>query len=404
MKQFRRRFIVNAMLAFTILLVLIIGGIVLMSYIQLERDADDFINQMLKDTREFVVPAAPPMFGYQPETRMAPAGFCDLSVSAEGQILRQDIRGISEPDRLDLTSMVEYILSSGKERGKVGIYKFGLTSGADETRIILLDNSVQMQALYSMLRSACMIGMLCLALMFLILQPIAAHAARANLASQERERQFITNASHEMKTPVAVIQSNIEAMELMCGETKWSRNIHHQALRLNHLIAQLLLLERMDEQALRGKAGPVDLAAIIQNVSEDMQELLAHRGLTLRLEAPGARNIRGYQEALVQLIHILLDNAARYAQPDTQVVMKLSCEHKAIRLVCENQVVSLPNCPPEQLFARFHRGGIARQEGDMGCGIGLSAAGSIAALHRGRIEAIYPDEHTFRIVVKLPNA
>lgn len=401
MKQMKSRLIAGAMIAFSILMILIIGGIMVFGYIQMENEGDSFISRMLEDAPPYTRTQDPPMFGYKPQTRSAPAGYYDLLIDEDGRITRQDAIGIFDQDSLNIDTVVQTILQSPAERGKLGSYKYGVGETEKSRRIILLDRSIQLRALYAVLRSASMVGLICLVLMFLILQPIARHMAKADMAAQERERQFITNASHELKTPVAVIQSNIEALEMMQGENKWSRNVHHQVVRLNHMIAQMLLMERIDEQRTKQKPQPVDLACIIRNVSAEMRELMDRRGLHLTVRFGDMLKIRGYEEALTQLLRILLDNAAKYAAEDSQILLSVSAEKKDAVLVCENQVDALPACAPDRLFERFHRGGITRQPGDLGCGIGLSAAMGIVEMHRGHIEASYPDEHTFRITAKL---
>lgn len=402
MKEMKRRLITGALIAFTILLILIIGGIVIFGHIQMENEGDAFIDRMLNEAPPFMRRSGLPIFGYQPKMRNAPAGYYDLLIDDAGQITRQDAIGIFDQDSADVSSMVQTILQNGTERGKLGSYKYGVGATDESMRIILLDQSIQLHAMTSILRGAVMVGLICLILMFLILQPIARYIARLDMAAQERERQFITNASHELKTPVAVIQSNIEALEMMQGENKWSRNVHHQVIRLNHMIAQLLMMERIDEHRTRQKPQSVELACIIHQVSAEMHELMEQRQLNTAINCEGSLKIRGYEEALTQLLWILLDNASKYASEGSTVLLNASMAKKDAVLICENRVAALPDCPPEQLFERFHRGGIIRQPGDLGCGIGLSAAMGIVAMHRGDIGASYPDTHTFRITVKLP--
>ncbi|MDO5435756.1 MAG: HAMP domain-containing sensor histidine kinase [Clostridia bacterium] len=402
MKQLKRRLVAGAMIAFAILLVLIIGGIVIFGQVQMENDTDMFIDRMLSEKPPEKPQSGPPIFGYRPENRSAPAGYFDLLIDSDGTTIRQKAFGILDQDSTDIESMTERVMRDEKNRGKIGIYKYGKSETNGVTRIILLDNAIQIQTMYSILRSAAIVGLVCLVLMFFILQPIARYIARANMASQERERQFITNASHELKTPVAAIQANIEAMEMVRGEDKWSRNAHHQVLRLNHMISQLLMMERIDETRMKQRPVPVDLTALIRSVSAEMRELMEQRQLQLEVQCAEKLWVSGNEEALTQLLRILLDNAAKYAEQASRVTLSVIPGKKDMTLQCENRVETLPACAPEKLFERFERGGIQRKPDDRGCGIGLSAAASVVSMHHGNIGASYPDEHTFAISVRIP--
>lgn len=402
MKQYRRRFVVSAMLAFFILLILIIIGIVMMSYNQMNKSSESFLDHILADDRFSFQPSPNPIFGYHPEQRNSPGGFYDITADRNGKILKQEMHGIYDPDALNITETLPGILLKNSEYGKIGSYMYKAKPVPDGIRIVLVDNAFQMQALVAMIRSAMIVGAACMIMMFLILQPIAYRAARANMSSQEKERQFITNASHELKTPVAVIQANAEAMEMINGENKWSRNICQQTTRLNHMISQLLLLEKTDEQVMKGKKEQVDLCDVAENTIAEFKDLFAREGISLDTDLPSELPIYGYKAALEQLFHILTDNAVRYAQGGSNVYLGIKDSRKVAITVFENQVDALPQCAPEQLFERFHRGNISRKPGDIGSGIGLSAAEAIVSHHHGKIEASYPDEHTFRITVKLP--
>lgn len=164
----------------------------------------------------------------------------------------------------------------------------------------------------------------------------------------------------------------------------------------------LLLMEKMDEQLLKATTVPVELRALTHAAVQEVHDLFAQRGITLRMALPNELRFQGHTEALAQLLHILLDNAARYAAENTEAVLAVQQVKNTVQLTLENQVEALPDCPPEQLFERFYRGGIIRKQGDMGCGIGLSAAAGIVTLHRGQITVNYPDAHSFRITVLLP--
>lgn len=402
MKQYKRRFVISSMLAFFILLMLIFIGVVLVSYMQMNRSSESFLDHILADERFSYQPAQNPIFGYHPGRRNSPGGFYDITADSDGRILKQEMRGIYDPDELDIDATIHKILQNESGYGKISSYMYKTRQIHDGIRIVLVDNAFQMQALVAIIRSAVIVGGLCMLLMFLILQPIAYHAAQAYMSSQEKERQFITNASHELKTPVAVIQANTEAMEMISGETKWSRNIHQQTVRLSHMISQLLLLEKTDEQVMKYKKEQIDLCDTAKRAMAEFQDLSARNNIILHVDMPSELMIYGYREAFEQLFHILFDNAVRYAKESSEIHLDIKSNRAGAFIILENQVEMLPQCAPEQLFERFRRGNVTRKPDDMGSGIGLSAAEAIVSHHHGKIAASYPDEQTFRITINLP--
>lgn len=158
-RMLRRRFIWGAMGAFSILLVLVIGGMIVASYMMLERDSERFLSMMLDNRNGYTQPASPAMFGYEPGERMFPAGFYDIATDATGEIVSVQSRGIVEDAGVSVQNCVAEILRTTGDSGKVGAYKYRVRRNADgSARMILLDNAIALQGLYNMLRGALAVG------------------------------------------------------------------------------------------------------------------------------------------------------------------------------------------------------------------------------------------------------
>lgn len=398
-RMLRRRFIWGAMGAFSILLILVIGGMIATSYMMLERDADRFLTMMLDNATGYSQPASPAMFGYEPGERMFPAGFYDIATDTTGEIVSVQSRGIVEDAGVSVQNCVAEILRTAGDSGKVGAYKYRVLRSEDGTaRMILLDNAIALQGLYNTLRGALAVGAVCWVLLLLILQPVATKVARSYAKNVELQKQFITNASHEIKTPVAIILANLDALELHGGESRWSTNIRAQVGRMSDMLRQLLMLARMDEAQLHMQEERVDFAAIVLNILHTYDEQLEARSLSLVTQVPPTLPVRGNREALEQLLVVLLDNAVQYANPNGRISVDLQAARGRVRLAVENTVETLPACEPDALFERFYRGDAAHSQSSGGCGIGLSAARSIVQMHGGRIHGSYPQQNVLRIV------
>ena len=225
------------------------------------------------------------------------------------------------------------------------------------------------------------VGLLCWLLMLLLVILLSRRAIYPIAQSIERQKQFVTNAGHEIKTPLAIIAANTEAMELYQGESKWSKNIHTQVQRLNTLMQQLLQLSRMEEGGTEKVAAEFSFSALLAEAIRPFQEPLALRGVVLTVDIQPDVQLYADKDAILQLISILLDNAVKYSKDGGQVVVLLQKTERHPVLQIKNTCVALPDTAPERLFDRFYRGDAARTQKNGGYGIGLSMAQAIVAAH-----------------------
>ena len=414
-RALRRRFILGAMLALAILLLLLNCGVIAGSYLQMERRWDQTLERLMEmPEMQMGARPEPPMegprepkdklmlFGYEIPAHGPQEAYYLVRVDADGG-MEVDARGVAETDGEALQEVVNEILASGEEAGKLDMYKFALRRMEDGGALVaLLDNSAPLQALLGMLGPMMIVNALGLLGMFLILLPLSKRMVRSYAVNIEKQKQFITNAGHEIKTPVAIIQSNIDAMELIQGENKWSRNIQGQVERLRALLNDLLALARLDEGRAEQKRTQVELGALVAEAIEAERERCAARKLCVRSEIAEEICLRGDARGLGQLVNVLMDNAVQYADAGGWIEVRLEKSSRRVRLTLRNSVSRLPDCPPERLFERFYRGDSARTQGTAGCGVGLSAAQSIVEAHKGRIALVYEDAHTVRVSVELP--
>ena len=214
----------------------------------------------------------------------------------------------------------------------------------------------------------------------------------------EKQRQFVTNAGHEIKTPLAIIQANTDAMELHQGPSKWSQNIRVQTLRLTGLMENLLTLARMDEV----KAPPaqrVELSSLAQEVCQSFREGSAQRNIQMEEAIAPDIVLQANREQMVQLLSILLDNGIKYTEPGGKLALSLQKEGKKVRLRVRNGPTQIPEGDLSRMFDRFFRGDLARTQKGGGYGIGLSAAQAIVGAWGGTITATVEGKNTMVFTV-----
>ena len=406
-KYYRRRLILVAMMAFLILLVLVISGIFLFSYLQMEHETSRTVQSLLSppeyDFQKFGNAQFPGAFEIMRGQPMFPSSYYDIIADQDGTVLSCESSGFPDEMENDIQASVLQVLATGKSSGRWSSFKFGIQETADgQLHIILMNISIQIQMLFSMARSALIIGAGLMVLLFIILLPVTAKAASLLIQNTEKQKQFITDAGHELKTPVAVIRSNLDVMELLQGKSNWSANIRSQVDRLDGLVKQLLLLARLDEKQWAGKTSDVDFSNELKNEASIYDETVLQKELELKTDIAEGLHIHAEEESIRQLIHVLLDNAMQYTPPGGSVWINAGKEKRTLRLEVTNTVDAFPQIEPERLLDRFTRGDTARSRKNGGTGIGLSTAKSVVDLYHGEITVSYLGESLFQVIVKLP--
>ena len=401
-KILKRRFILGAMASFLILTILLVSSIVLLIHIRQDSQTDSFLDGLLTNDTRLVQSPPPDWFGYHFTQPTLPVGFYMLTLNQDGTILSIERNGILQDTEDDLEPLIQSILEAETTRGKLGAFKYGYVEDDDTIRLVLLDQTMQIASLYDVLKMGAVVGLISMLVLLLILQPIAGRVADQWLKKTEQQKQFITNAGHELKTPVAIIMSNADALELISGESKYSRNIQQQAKRLDQLIKQLMTIVHADEMLYHEQKERIDFSELIQDELNVFTESASAHEMALKADIEPLCMLKGNREKLRQLLHTLMDNAVQYGQQGGEINIALCKVRKRLMLTISNPVDTLPACPPQTLFERFYRAGGAKKQNETGWGVGLSAADSIVQLHQGKCKITYPDAHTFCVKVTLP--
>ena len=291
------------------------------------------------------------------------------------------------------------VYESGKSEGRAGRFRYllGERPAGQGSFLLFLDTSGEIGSYLRVLLLSGGTGLVCWGVMLGLVVVLSRRAIRPIVENIERQKQFVTNAGHEIKTPLAIIQSNTEALELYQGESKWSRNIKTQTRRLDGLMKNLLTLARMDEGAGQTKTEDLSLSDLTARAIRDFTQPMEARKLILRADVQPEVWMQGDPAQLEQLLSLLMDNAVKYADEGGTVWVSLQKQEKRVCFSVRNTCGTLPDVPPEKLFDRFYRFDAARTQKTGGYGIGLAVARSIAAANRGTLWARYdsPNQISF---------
>ena len=407
-RYFRTRIMLSSLFSFLILFIVAVMGIFLFSYYRMERETDQFIQNMLSskgEEHDLFIRNAPPMFGYEPGSRRYPSGFYDMIFAEDGIVLESTRLGITEEVETDILDQVTAAILAGTLNGKKGSYKYGALSNEDgSTHVILLDISIQLRQIYDTLKSAMLVVAGLFVLLVLILLPVSSRIADVFIRNTEQQRQFITDAGHDLKTPVAIAKANLDVLELSQGKTKWSGNIRNQVDRLELLVQKLLMMAKLDEMQSILRKQSFSLTETLNNLWQEYLPAMQEKQIAGQAMVPEGIGLIADQEMTASMVRLLLDNAVQYTEPGGEINLTCTAEKHRVCLTVRNSVSRLPAGKPEDLADRFVRGNTARTQKTGGSGIGLAAVKRIAALHHGKLMIDYPDERHFQIRVDLPRS
>ena len=360
-KQLQKKFIVSAMLAVTILLVVLIGGINVFNYLTTSNDNDRLMEmlcysfetstkwnadttdntqppQSINSTRQNTTDATgnqndtgfvpqdngtkPPDdkknngFGRHDKNAVDSARYAAVAIDKNGNIIRTDVTHISSLTEEEATAITEALKNTASGTGTYNgfLYRISETKRAEGKVIILLDNGMQISSFFTVLFISAGAGIFGWLLMLLLVILLSKKTIAPVARSIEKQKQFVTNAGHEIKTPLAIILANTDAMELHNGENKWSRNIRAQTLRLSGLMQNLLMLAKMDESSTKLPMCSFDISTAAEDTVNAFIEPAALKGVMIEQDIQKGLQLNGNRDSIVQLMTVLLDNAVKYTE------------------------------------------------------------------------------------------
>lgn len=403
MKKLRVQLVAAAMLSLFLVLTVIVGGLHLINYRQIVRDADAVLNILAENGGVFpkIVPHKGEGGGrvFSPELPYE-SRFFSVFFSESGQVVMVDTGRIAAVDTAAAIAYARGVYDGGRARGFQDDYRFLLQSTESGARAIFLDCGRGLSAFRtSLLGSAgvSLAGLLCvLGLLLLfsgrIIRPVA--------ESYEKQKRFITDAGHEIKTPLSIISADAEVLALDVGENEWLSDIRKQTGRLSELTASLIALSRMEETAQALPRIDFPLSDVVSEAAQSFQAPAKLQSKQFSLHIQPLLTLRGDEKAIRQLTGILLDNALKYSPEGGAVSLSLEKQGRCARLCVFNTAAVSPEALP-RLFDRFYRADPSRNSSG-GYGIGLSIAKAIVSAHKGRIAAASPDGRSLEITALLP--
>lgn len=309
--------------------------------------------------------------------------YCVIRLNKDGTLHEWKTESTDVYDDAVVATLLETITATGKTEGRVGSQAFRMEERKYGALIVAMDVSPEDGYAASLLRITLIAGSIAWALLSLLTVLLIRRTLRPVQEAVAKQQQFVWDASHELKTPLAVISANAQVLEQELGGNEYFGYIRTEIGHMNDLVQNLLLLARMDAGRQSASFARFDLGAALLGLALPMESLAFEKGKQLDVQVQGGIFCRGNETLLVQLASILLSNALKYADEGGVITLSLEARGRQRLIRVHNTGSFIPPEERRKIFDRFYRADTSRAES--GSGIGLAIAQSIAELHHGEI-------------------
>ena len=305
---------------------------------------------------------------------------------------------------IDANTAVEYAnkaLAKKSDDGYVGNYRYTKISNGDETVLVFLNASRELQFARTLFLLTIEISLVSLVLVFILVVIFSKKAIRPIENNIKQQKQFITDASHELKTPLTSISTSLDVITAEHGEDEWTDNIKKQTSRMTKLVSELVTLSRLDEDLPLPNKEQFSLSNAAWETVDIYQSQAKARGKKMSIDIAENVEIYGDKSAVQQMLSVILDNAVRYSNDEGEIRFSVYSKKNKARIEVYNTCDY--DTPPDvnRLFDRFYRPDGSRNSETGGTGVGLAIAQAVAESHGGTIKAICPDGKSMTIKVTI---
>lgn len=405
-QKIKIRFITVAMAALFVLLAVIVTGMNIINYNAIVRDADIKLEMLSQNKGRF--PEFAPDKRWPIPSNMTPETpyelrYFSVLLTPAGELVQTDTSRIKA---IDSTSAIQYAANALKTENRsafLGNYRFALSPEGAAVRITFLDCSREVFSFRSFLISS-----ICMALggylaFFFVILFFSNKITKPVTESYEKQKRFITDAGHEIKTPLAIIKADVDVLEMEYGESEWLDGIQAQVKRLADLTNDLVYLSRMEETEGRLQMIEFPFSDVVNETAQAFHAVAQAQEKTFQCNVQPMLSLNGNEKSIRQLISILMDNAMKYSPIGGYVSLTAEKQGRCLCLSVFNTTIDTiekQNLP--HIFERFYRMDSSRSSQTGGYGIGLSVAKAIVSAHHGKISAATQDGQSLQINIQFP--
>lgn len=328
--------------------------------------------------------------------------FFTVRTDSEGAISSYELENIAAIGKKEAREFTKRVLKRQNQKGFEGIYRYRLVSFDTGYMIIFLDCRKELVSFQSNLKTSVLVSVAGLFAVLVLVIIFSKIVFRPVAEGYQKQKRFITDASHELKIPLTIIEANTEVIEMENGESEWTKSTRNQIKRLSSLTNQLVTLSKLDENRNHLPKTEFCLSDAVTESTASFTTAAKASGKQLAIQAEENILLVGDRRSICQLINILIDNAVKYAAPESTIQITLKRHGKKAYLNVTNQTEDIPKGNLDILFERFYRLDSSRNSETGGSGIGLSVAHAIVQSHKGKISAYSADGKSICLQIILP--
>ncbi|MBQ6570203.1 MAG: HAMP domain-containing histidine kinase [Clostridia bacterium] len=322
------------------------------------------------------------------ESRFHLSTFYSAAYSPDGEVLSVNNGNNALQSEESLLEITGSILRNGKASGRTGNMTYLVDKRDDYTLVAMIDGTISDNNQTVLFKQMLIIGSLALAVLVIISVFTARRIVKPLEENDRRQKRFVSDAGHELKTPIAVISANSELLRREAGASEWLDNIDYENQRMSDLVKQLLALSKAENGDTPKEI--IDFSKIVDGEVLPFETLAFEKGKHIDSEIEGGITVKGNSNQLRQLVSILLDNALSHGTSDT-VELTLKRERQSALLTVANGADEISADQLLHLFDRFYRTDEARNDSGSHYGLGLSISKAVTDAHGGNINASYKD-------------
>lgn len=322
-----------------------------------------------------------------------------------GNIISLNSSNISDLTDQEVKEFLERINHSKDTRGDFSYHHHTYSYMVSETSrrsdlIVVLDSTNQFRDNMALVHLSIWMSGISFIFFVLVISIVSGKVIKPFIRNYERQRRFITNAGHELKTPLAIISANNELVELMNGESEWTKSTNDQVKRMTGLINSLVAMARLEEQPELVLTN-VNFSDIARDAAEDFKGPVIKDGKEFIMDIQPNIHVKAEEKSLFELVTLLVDNANKYCDPAGKVSVTLRKNRLSkAKLEISNTYTKGKDVDYTKFFERFYREDESHNNKTSGYGIGLSMAQTMVKLFKGNISVNYKDD-TITFVVSL---
>ena len=319
-----------------------------------------------------------------------------------GNQIRADLDKIAAVTEENTDRYLSIALKNGEGYGFTDGYKYRVVRQQDGSfMVVFLNDDREISSVFTILLVSFAATVVCIGLICIIIILFSKKAMDPVIRSNQKQKQFITDASHELKTPITVISTSLSVLEMEVGEQKWIDKAKNQTEKLTDLVNSLVTLSKMDEETNLLNPKDFNISDSVMETAESFSDYAESQGHELKIDIEPDIIHCADEYSVRQLVSILIDNAVKYASDGTPILFTMKKDKKGIEITTENECENVDVSELDKLFDRFYRADKARSGEKSGFGIGLSIARSICEAHKGSIKAECTDGKTVKFTAKI---